>query len=520
MPQSKDDSLLYKSLFETSIDGIVIINDKGIMQDANEAVLALMGYNKEELVGQNVAMLMGAPHREKHDGYIDRYNKTREAKIIGIGREVDAMRKDGTIFPIRLAVSEFTREGATYFTGIIHDMSEEHEVKAKLNEYTQKLEHKVKKRTARLEKEVKLKIQAQKELLESQKLYEAIAENFPNGTIGVLDRDFNVLLMKGTELEGGEFDSDRLNGENYINLLPEDLRDDVKALLKEVLNGEHRVFEIKVGDKVFLGRSVPLANEEGVIDKILQVDLNITTEKQAEEEIYNALIKEKELNDLKSKFVSMASHEFRTPLSSIQSSATLIKRYAGQNEQNKREKHIGKITSNVKNLNLILNDFLSLEKIEGGLIKNKPQLFDLKEFVNEILEETSPLKKENQKIKLELNHKTKQVLLDPFLLRNVLNNLLSNAFKYSNDNGTITVKTDEKDDLQISIIDQGIGISEQDQVQLFGRFYRASNATNIQGTGLGLNIVKRYIQIMKGEVSFQSVLHEGSTFVISFNEYE
>ena len=389
-----------------------------------------------------------------------------------------------------------------------------------MEEYTQRLEQQVKKRTARLEKEVSLKVQAQKELLESQKLYEAIAENFPNGTIGVLDRDFNILLMKGMELEDQGIDPERLNGENYIKLLPVAVRHEIEELLSKVLQGKQQVFEIEVGDKVFLGRSVPLANEDGEIDKVLQVDLNITKDKQAEQEIYNALIKEKELNDLKSKFVSMASHEFRTPLSSIQSSATLIKRYDAENQQDKREKHIGKITSNVKNLNLILNDFLSLEKIEGGLIKNKPQQLNLRDFIMEILEETSPLKKSDQSILLELEHKTEEVSLDPFLLRNILNNLLSNAFKYSSEGGTIKLCSKEVDNLKIFIVDEGIGISEQDQLQLFGRFYRASNATNIQGTGLGLNIVKRYAQIMNAEISFKSVLHEGSTFVISFNEYE
>ena len=123
MPNYKEVSLIYKSLFDTSIDGIIVIDEKGIMQDANNAIVKLMGYSKEELVGNNVSMLMGTPHKARHDGYLSRYKKTKEAKIIGIGREVEAVKKDGTIFPIRLAVSEFLKDGKSFYTGIIHDLN-------------------------------------------------------------------------------------------------------------------------------------------------------------------------------------------------------------------------------------------------------------------------------------------------------------------------------------------------------------------------------------------------------------
>ncbi len=515
MASTLKESKIYQSLFATSIDGIAIIDQRGIVQDVNQAMLDLMGYSRDELIGHNISILMDSPHREAHDSYLSNYQHTGEAKIIGIGREVEAKCKDGTIFPIRLAVSEFEVDGTPYYTGIIHDLSEEYRIKEKLNEYAHKLEGKVKERTVKLETEIKLRESAQKELLSSQKLYEAIAQNFPNGTIGVLDRQFNILFMEGTELSEWGVGSERLLDENYIQLLPEEVRSEVKGHLEEVLKGGHRDFEIHSGEKVYLGRSVPLPNEHGDIDKILQVDINITKEKQAEEEIYNALIKEKQLNELKSSFVSMASHEFRTPLSSIQSSASLIKRYTELEQQDQRERHIDKIYSNVKNLNIILNDFLSLEKIEGGLIKNNPQELQLLDFLNDIIEETSPLKKDKQVVEFEVNHNTEFLSFDPFLLRNILNNLISNAFKYSMSEGVIKVRTSEDNEgISIAVIDKGIGISKEDQEQLFSRFFRASNAINIQGTGLGLNIVKRYVQLMNAELTFDSELNKGSTFSI------
>lgn len=511
----------HRSLFESSIDGIVIINARGIIQDVNPAALELTGYSAEEMIGQNVNILMGVPHHANHDSYIQRFLQTGEARIVGIGRDVVAQKKNGDALPIRLAVNQFELKGEIYFTGVIHDMTEEYKAKAKLKEYADDLERKVHERTKLLEEEVHLREKAQSELMQSQKLYEAIANNFPNGTIGVLDSDFNIILMQGTELVDMGFDSNRLKGENYISLLPDEVQDEVEMNLREVLKGERRVFEIFTGDKVYIGRSVPLANDQGKIDKILQVDIDITKQKKAEEEMIKALDKEKQLNKMKSNFVSMASHEFRTPLSSIKSSAALISRYQKTEDNEKRAKHIQKINSNVNNLNLILNDFLSLEKIETGLVINRPIMLKINDFIDEILEETSPLMKQGQHIMKVFEHTTEKVFLDPFLLRNILNNLLSNAFKYSDNEATIEFHTTEVDQVfSIAVKDHGIGIAQEDQEQLFTRFYRASNATNIQGTGLGLNIVKRYADLMNAKLEFSSELNEGSTFVIRFTDYE
>ena len=211
----------------------------------------------------------------------------------------------------------------------------------------------------------------------------------------------------------------------------------------------------------------------------------------------------------------MASHEFRTPLSSILSSASLIEKYGQGQQQDNRVKHIIKIKRNVQNLNLILNDFLSLEKIEGGIIKNNPEPIELSEFLNELIEESEQLTGSHQKFITDFNHKKVQYKLDHFLLRNMLNNLLSNAIKYSSKN--IVLRTVEKNkSLSIEVQDNGIGISEDDKKSLFNRFFRASNAGTIQGTGLGLNIVRRYANIMNAEVTFDSELNVGSKFSIVF----
>jgi PAS domain S-box-containing protein len=385
-----------------------------------------------------------------------------------------------------------------------------------LHEYSEKLEEKVRRRTKSLEKEVKLKEDAEQALKNSQRLYEEIAMNFPNGTITVLDQNFCIVFIEGTELRDSGYQTSKLLGQNYLELLPEEVRAECIHYFEAALKGKHSVFEIEHDQKVYLARSVPLNPEGEQIMQILHVEINISAQKKAEEEIYKALRKEKELNELKSKFVSLASHEFRTPLSSILSSAALIGKYELEADQHKRQRHIQKIRTNVQNMNIILNDFLSLEKIETGLIKNKAQQLNIKELIEEIVEETSTLKKAGQMLSTHFHHKQNLWKLDPFLLRNILNNLLSNAFKYSSESSEVQLITHEDPNLRIEVIDGGIGISEEDQKQLFNRFFRAENALNTEGTGLGLSIVKRYAELMNAEISFESELNKGSSFKIKF----
>jgi PAS domain S-box-containing protein len=505
----------YQSVFETTIDGIIVINSSGIIDAINPSGLLLFGYEKEELIGKNVSVLMKEPDRSNHDGYIKKYEKTQKPKIIGIGREVEGMKKDGSMFPFRLAVNKYSVDGDDFYTGIVHDLTNQKEHEKYIKEYSEKLELMVADRTQLLEKEIELKEAAQAALIESQKLYEAIAVNFPNGTITVLDREMNIVFMEGSELNELGFGTARLLGEDYISMLPKDVRALVKEKVLEVFEDKAQSFNFNLQAKRYGARCVPLHNNQGDIDQVLLVVTNITKEKQAEDEIYNALQKEKHLNELKTKFVSMASHEFRTPLSGILSSAGLIEKYTKEEHQENRLKHVQKVKKNVRNLNMILNDFLSLEKMEVGLIKNNPEPIILTEFLDELIEESAAVTKDNQGIICDYYHKQEKYMLDPFLLRNMLNNLLSNAAKYSEKD--IKVLTNEKNNkLHITVKDNGIGISKEDQANLFNRFFRASNAGNIPGTGLGLNIVRRYANIMNAEVIFESTLNKGSSFSILF----
>ncbi|MEO6149979.1 MAG: PAS domain-containing sensor histidine kinase [Mucilaginibacter sp.] len=391
-----ESAALLKAIIDNAIDGIITIDERGKIESINPAATNLFQYTPEEVIGNNISMLMPPPDREQHDEYINRYQRTGVAHIIGIGREVTGLRKDGSRFPFRLGVSEVQYSGRKIYTGFIHDLSREKEAEERLKEYAVSLEQQVEERT---------------------------------------------LSLKQT----------------------------VNAL------------------------------------------------QHAKEEVSQSLEKEKELGQLKSRFVSMASHEFRTPLSSVQLSAVLIEKYAEQFNNANISKHISKIKNSVNNLTGILNDFLSLERLEAGKVEPSFTAFDIVKFSEEITEEMQMIAKENQNIIYQHTGTESTVKVDQSLLKNCIINLIGNAIKYSGENTFIEFNTEITERYLIIIIkDNGIGIPETDQKHLFEPFFRAHNTGSIPGTGLGLNIVARYAGLMNGHIQFESEVNQGTSFTISF----
>ena len=397
---TSDDALRLKAVIDTAIDGILTIDEKGIVESINPAAAKLFGFEENEVVGNNISMLMPAPYKQEHDGYLSRYLKTNKPHIIGIGREVEGRKKDGSVFPLRLAVSEVFLDKKRIFTGIIHDLSKVKKAEAKILKLNTELEQKVHERTDKLANVI------------------------------------NQLLATNKQLEK----------------------------------------EIKERKEI----------EEALL--------------KSEAELKELLEKEKELSELKSRFVSMASHEFRTPLSTILSSIELVEAYKKAEQQPKRAKHIARIKNTVNHLTSILNDFLSLSRLEEGQIQAEPEVFSFKDFCEDLVDEF----KEHLKPSQLLQHnavvdENRFVLLDKKCLKHILFNLLSNATKYSGDGATIHCNTELSDALlKITIRDEGIGIPMEDQKYLFTRFFRAHNVENIKGTGLGLSTV---LAIIKGHDS-------------------
>ena len=254
--------------------------------------------------------------------------------------------------------------------------------------------------------------------------------------------------------------------------------------------------------------------EKRVKDRTLILEQAMSELEKSRAELSIALDREKEVNEMKSRFVSMASHEFRTPLTTILSSLALISKYAAAGEREKEKKHIERIKASVRGLSDLLNDFLSVSKLEEGKVNTTAEKFLIADLGAEVIEEMQAVARPGQL----LNYKHTGALeayTDKKILRHILLNLISNAIKFSPNNAEIFVHTQVVNSiLTLRIEDAGLGISEDDQKHLFERFFRGKNVTNIQGTGLGLNIVANYLRVLGGNINLQSDLNMGSVFKV------
>ncbi len=489
---------IYKSLFDSIGEGLLIVNSEGDIELANPRCYEMFNYEENELIGLKVEDLIPSASREKHVGLRKDYQENPHKRRMGGNMNLHACKKNGELFHVEISLNHFTANKKKFVIAIITDISERVLKDLQIQELNANLEKKVEERT--------------KEVMESQKLYSAIAKNFPNGTINVFDQNLCYLFVEGLELQELGVKKESLIGTSYLDKISQDIRPKIEKELREVFSGINKDFEIFHNQQFYRITAVPLSNEE--IDKILVVEENITIQKTIEQQREEALKKEKHLNEMKSRFVSMASHEFRTPLSTVLSSVSLIDKYLEKGEIDKTSKHTKRVRSAVAGLTEILNDFLSVEKLESNLSESKIEQFNYREFAKDMVEEMMTISKSGQNIQLIFEGDDWMISSDSKILKNILYNLLSNAIKYSNEGQQVIFKSHRNDVLIISVQDFGIGIPEEEQKSLFERFFRAKNVTNIKGTGLGLNIVKKYVEILKGEITFESKLNEGTTFTV------
>lgn len=245
------------------------------------------------------------------------------------------------------------------------------------------------------------------------------------------------------------------------------------------------------------------------------LEQEVKRRKNAENKIKDALQQEKELSDLKTKFLSMVSHEFKTPLSGILTSVMLAEKYKSEAQQDKREKHFNTIRSKVHYLNNILNDFLSIERVESGRVNYKYTTFSLNKLVNEVVYNANVTLKDGQEIIYPKNIANINLRQDEKILELALSNILNNAIKYSPENTKITFEVNVTDDsIRFTVTDEGMGIPEKDQKHIFERYFRAENVLLNQGTGIGLNITKVHLENLGGKISFKSKENSGTTFTI------
>lgn len=493
---------LYEILFGAIQEGLILVDSQGVIVELNKTGNLMFGYSENELVGQKIEVLVPMKARGGHENHRDKYNERPTSRSIGSALKLDGVRKDGSEFPVQVSLNPFeSQTGEKYVVALVSDVTERRENEQTLLKLRESLEQKVKERT--------------QELRESEKLYKSIARNFPSGVISIFDKSYKYLFAEGQGLYELGIETSDLIGLDYLNRIDPRARKQVKKELEEVFKGESKSFEVKVGERTYSINAVPLSDAGAEVDKILVVEKNITAQKEVSKKLEETLNQERELTEMKSRFVSMASHEFRTPLTTINSSASLIKKYHERQTYDKLDKHTDRIKNSVRNLTAILNDFLSFEKLEAGKMNVTFAEWSIPSLLQEAFDEMSDIIKPEQKI----SYKGPQELFiqtDGQLLKNTMLNMLSNAIKYSRSKGEIIVLLEDTlDNIVISIQDFGVGIPLNDQKNLFTRFFRAGNVTNIEGTGLGLNIVLRYLDLLKGEISFKSKEGEGTIFFIT-----
>lgn len=408
----KEEKDKFEALFQYASMGIVVANAKAEILLVNNFLLTQFGFgNPDELVGKSIEQLIPMRYHSKHVHLRDHYIENPHPRPMGLGKDLFAVKKDGSEFPVEVSLSSYVMGEEIFTIAFVSDITKRKEF------------------------------------------------------------------------------------EKAINLQKEQLATTNKKI--EDLNNE-------------LEGKVALRTRQ-LQDTLLQLEAS-------KDELTKALSKEKDLSDLKSRFVSMASHEFRTPLSTILSSASLAGKYVDSSEQEQRNKHIQRIKSSVSNLTNLLNEFLSIGKIEDGKITANNIDFNIKELISLLCSEMEGIAKSGQHFNYV--HTGEEILFsDPGLLRNVITNLLSNAIKFSPEGSTVEVSSEvAQGSAVVTVKDKGMGISVKDQEHLFERFFRGANVTNIQGTGLGLHIVSKYIEVMDGKIQFESELEQGTKFTITLSD--
>lgn len=396
------------SLFENATEGILLTDRSGSIVLANPSAERIFGYSDGELTGKPIDALIPRKFQGHHKNLREGFYNKPSNRTMGSGRDLYALKKDGTEFPVEVSLSHYQQNAEQYVIAFVVDIT--------------------------LRKQVEKRI-----------------------------------YQKQQELEAITFEIQQLNTQLEAKV------EERTSILKDALESL----------------------------------------KQSQTELKEALAKEKQLNELKTRFVSMASHEFRTPLTTILSSATLISKYPNTEDVDKRAKHIGRIKDAVDHMNELLEDFLSLGRLEENKMEVNPVSFNPGEFLEEVVEELKTICKPGQQILYHYDG-SGNFLTDKRLVKNILINLLSNAIKFSAADQRIEVSVVKSaNEMQLTVKDYGIGIPEDDLPGLFSTFFRGKNASNIQGTGLGLPIIKRYLKLINGDITVQSKLNEGTTFVVT-----
>jgi len=473
------------SIIELAVDGVVIIDQNGIVQGFNRAAEKMFGLRAAEILGKNVSMLMPEPHRHLHNGYIQRYLASGIPHIVGIGRQVDALRSDGTLFPIDLAVGEVKLASGSLFTGFVRDLSEARKIESERNSFFQM----------------------------SLDLFCIIDMK------GIMRRTNSQWL----DLMG--YFPAEIEGQSLISFIhPEDI-EDKSSFISENLSGRN-----------ILGRVMRLRQSDGryrwilwnsTVDRensaVYGVGRDITEQKKILEELESARGEAERSSRARGAFIAKMSHEFRTPLNSIIGFSKHLQKNV-DNHFNPRELlYLDRIASNGNTLLRLVNNVLNFAKAEAGFVEVQNQQVNLAELIHEVIDLMQILIEEKQvELRLDIPGGCEPVLSDPIKLRQIIQNLVDNAMKFS-DNKPVEIRMiadSDRNPRRLEIIDSGPGIAEDQLVVIFEAFQQGDNsvARKYGGAGLGLSIARSFADLLNLKLEVKSQLGSGSCFSIVFSE--
>jgi PAS domain S-box-containing protein len=491
-------SLLIKSrALESATNGVVITD--ALKQDNpiiyfNTAFKNLTGYDTEEILNKNCRFLHGEDRDQKPLRLI------REA--IKKGESCQTLlrnyKKDGTLFWNDLYIIPILDADGlvTNFIGILNDVTEKKykdEERHHLSEIFDESLNEIHVFDAKTLKFINVNSGAQKTLGYTM---DELTNMTPIDITPYKDevefrRAIDVLLKKNVEKLVVESIHKRKDGTEYP----------VETHLQLSKLGERDVFVAIILD------ITERKNYTNKLERIVQ---------QRTKQLKHALGKEIEINQLKTKFLSLLSHEFKTPLSAILTSALLLSKYQLTEQQERRNKHIKTITDKAQLLNNILNGFLSIEKFDSGKLSYQFSNFKISEIVDEVIYNARLLIKDGQQIKYTEKTEGLSLYQDEKIIELILSNLLHNAIKYSPENSSIYLDIDQNDEhTTFTINDAGVGIPEMAQNKIFDRYFRAENVMGTEGTGVGLNIVKSHLDNLKGNIYFESKENVGTKFIVT-----